>query len=300
MSDEPTAGAGPPLENRPFQFHLIHLLMLPVPVALFLGIGLWLGWGVAVVLAMLAWVVVAAVKGRFPLLTVVLVLGLLGVLVALLTPSINGGPPSRRSLCMNNLKQIGLALLNYESAYGCFPPAVTTDAQGRPMHSWRVQILPFMEEKALHDQYRFDEPWDGPNNRKLHDIAIPVFRCPSERAGAETDTSYFAVIGPGTAWGKDRSTTFGDITDGASRTIMVVEVANSGIHWMEPRDLHVLQMAPGINPKSGQGISSAHVAGANILFADGAVHFLAEDLPPEKIKAMLTIAGGEEVDPDDW
>ena len=299
MSDESTAAARPASENRPFQFHLIHLLMLPVPVALFLGIGLWIGWGWGVLLAMFATVTVAAVKGDFPrVLAVVLVLAVsLGVLVALLMPAINGGPPSRRSACWGNLAQIGLALLNYESAYGCFPPAVTTDAQGRPMHSWRVLILPYMED---YDQYRFDEPWDGPHNRKLHDIAIPVFRCPSERAGAETDTSYLAVIGPGTAWGKDQSTTFGDITDGASRTIMVVEVANSGIHWMEPRDLHVLQMAPGINPKSGQGISSAHVAGGNILFADGAVHFLPEDMPPEKIKAMLTIAGGEEVDLDDW
>src|SRR5262245_44252816 len=76
---------------------------------------------------------------------------------------------ARRSNCKGELKQIGLALLNYREAYGCFPPPYVADASGRPMHSWRVLILPFIDHAALYREYRFDEPWDGPNNRKLSD-----------------------------------------------------------------------------------------------------------------------------------
>src|SRR5204863_151662 len=74
---------------------------------------------------------------------------------------------ARRSNCKGELKQIGLALLNYREVYGCFPPAFIADESGRPMHSWRVLILPYIDHVSLYYEYRFDEPWDGPNNRKL-------------------------------------------------------------------------------------------------------------------------------------
>src|SRR5262249_42952585 len=77
------------------------------------------------------------------------------------------GTVARRSQCKNNLKQIGLAMFNYHDAYGCFPPAYIADADGRPMHSWRVLLLPFLDEAARYRKYRFDEPWDGPNNSEL-------------------------------------------------------------------------------------------------------------------------------------
>ena len=94
---------------------------------------------------------------------------------------------ARRSQCANNLKQIALAMHNYHDVFKSFPPAVITDKNGRPMHSWRVAILPFIEQAALYKNYKFDEPWDGPNNRNLDNIAIPVFRCPSDPGhGPET------------------------------------------------------------------------------------------------------------------
>jgi prepilin-type processing-associated H-X9-DG protein len=74
---------------------------------------------------------------------------------------------------------------------------------------------------------------------------------------------------------------------------MVVEVANSGIHWMEPRDLHVGQMTPRINSKSGQGISSRHPGGAHGLLADGSVRYIPELLTAEELRAWLTRNGGE-------
>src|SRR4051812_10595310 len=69
--------------------------------------------------------------------------------------------------CLGHLKEIGIALHNYHADYGVFPPAYVADASGRPLHSWRVLILPYLEQKPLYNRYNFSEPWDGPNNRRL-------------------------------------------------------------------------------------------------------------------------------------
>jgi len=79
---------------------------------------------------------------------------------------------ARGSQCSGHLCQISLALHNYHDVFGCFPPAYIADSRGRPMHSWRVLILPFMEQVALYNAYHFEEPWDGPNNRKLARMAL--------------------------------------------------------------------------------------------------------------------------------
>jgi prepilin-type processing-associated H-X9-DG protein len=110
-------------------------------------------------------------------------------------------------------------------------------------------------------------------------------------------TNYVVVVGPETAWPGSEPTKLADFADGSSNTILVVEVKNSGIHWMEPRDLHVVQMAPGVNPKAGQGVSSNHPSGANVARADGSVGFLPEDTSADVLRAMLTIDGGEKVSP---
>ncbi|HEY2250622.1 MAG TPA: DUF1559 domain-containing protein [Planctomycetaceae bacterium] len=221
------------------------------------------------------------------------------LVAALCLPAIDRGGASRRSQCKNNLKQIGLALHNYHDEFGCFPPAFIADANGRPMHSWRVLLLPYLDQAPLYVQYRFDEPWDGPNNRKLADKILPIFNCPSEVHGdgksAATMTSYVAVVGPETAWPGNTATSIRDIKDGTSNTLLIVEVANSRIHWMEPRDLHVVQMAPTINAKFGQGISSLHTGGAHALLADGSVRFISEQTTAELIRALLTVHGKEKI-----
>src|SRR5262249_38706201 len=168
------------------------------------------------------------------------------------------GAPTRMQ-CSNHLKQIGLALQNYHDVYGSFPPAYIADADGKPMHSWRVLILPFAEQKPLYDAYRLDEPWDGPNNRKLHNQYPACFFCPTCYGKQPLgETNYVAVVGPGTVWPNDKCIQMSDVKDGTSNTILVVELANSGIHWMEPRDLHVNQMPMAVNAQRGQGISSPH------------------------------------------
>jgi len=203
---------------------------------------------------------------------------------------------SRRMQCSNHLKQIGLALQNYHDTYGCLPPASIADAQGKPMHSWRVLILPFMEQKALYDKYRFDEPWNGPNNSKLHKEIVNVFCCPSRpKQQPRTETSYVAVVGTETVWPGTDVVKLADFKDGTSNTILVAELANSGIHWMEPRDLHVMQMPMAVNPTQGQGISSVHPNVALAVFVDGHTQALTKNTPPEILRALLTIAGGEQI-----
>lgn len=122
------------------------------------------------------------------------------------------------------------------------------------------------------------------------------------------NTNYLAVVGRKTVWPKDKTTKLDEILDGASNTIMLVEVADSDINWMEPGDLSFEEAARGINPKSSAGISSRHSWGedyfhygqpvVNLAFADGSVHVLPEGLLTETLKGLLTIDGEEDVDVD--
>jgi len=203
--------------------------------------------------------------------------------------------------CQRNMRWIGVALLNYESKNGSFPPAYISDENGRPVHSWRVLILPYLEEQELYDQYDFDEPWDGPNNRKLADQMPDVFKCPAhDPKVATTTTSYAAVVGPRTAWPGETPRKIREITDGTAKTISVVEAADSGIHWMAPRDLQMTQLDAAENGTTGQGLSSKHRGGVVLVsFVDGFVFPLSGDLDPETLKALLTVDGGEEVNLED-
>ncbi|MBI3864563.1 MAG: DUF1559 domain-containing protein [Planctomycetia bacterium] len=225
------------------------------------------------------------------------IFAIISLLIALLLPAVQrSSSGGRREQCKNNLKQLGLALHAYHEKYGSFPPAYFVDAHGNPAHSWRVLILPFIDQQDLYDQYRFDEPWNGPNNSRLAEKIVPLFNCPGARDKAiprSTMTSYVAVIGPATAWPGERSARLDEIDDGSSETLLLVEAANSGIHWMEPRDLSVLQMVQTINAKSGQGISSVHIGGAHVLLCDGAVRFMTENLSADSVRALLTRSAGD-------
>jgi hypothetical protein len=208
---------------------------------------------------------------------------------------------AEKSSCKGKLSQISLALSNYHADYGCYPPAYVADENGRPMHSWRVLLLPYWDAGDFYRRYSFDEPWDGPNNRKLAEEAnspCTLYHCPSDRhetGGADNSkmTSYVVILSPETAWNGTRSASRIDITDDPAGTPLVVEVANSGIHWMEPRDLDMSEMAPKINSKTAQGISSRHHLGAWCILADGGVRFLPDNLTPERLRILLTIRGGE-------
>lgn len=218
--------------------------------------------------------------------------------VWLLLPSVGSAPASRRELCCNNLKHIALALQNYHQVYGCFPPAHVDSPDGKPMHSWRVLLLPFLDYDDLYKQYDLAEPWDGPHNSRLRGKCPSVYRCPLASDRNPSATSYLAVVGAATLWPGGKSPRLEDIRDGMSNTIGMVEVADSDINWMEPRDMGFDQAVVGVNKDRQVGISSNHSGGANVSFVDGSVRYLPESVSPAALKALLTIAGGETVEED--
>ena len=317
MNDSTKDIADRPARKTPFQFSLKHLFGLTFLVAVFLSIlvGMYpfsvmmlplvLFWFVATEL--LPFLLLPPSRRRRPnlaqsLVALVVIYALISFLASIF---MNLRGAAEGSQCQNNLKQIALGLHIYHDRYGCFPPAYVADEQGRPMHSWRVLILPFVEHADIYAQYNFDEPWDGPSNRRLLSMKVPsVFRCP-EDSGSPTATSYVAVVGPQTMWPGSACLKLGDIADGTSNTLMVVEIANSGVHWMEPRDLEFADLPMSVNPESGGGISSLHryeswwpkrPYGANAVMADGAVSMLPTELSPEKLRALLVIDDNKPVD----
>lgn len=220
---------------------------------------------------------------------------------------------------MSHLKQMGLGLLNYESRYGCFPPAYVADAAGKPLYSWRVLLMAEIDRTdqwfggRLAGEFRFDEPWDSPNNRKLHGLPFGgVLRCPSDPARAGSDeTHYVAVVGPGTMFPSDgTSRRLSDVIDGPGDTLAVVEVVGAGIHWMEPRELDWSAMSFRLNDRSRPSVSSNHpfealfggssYPGPHALTVNDKVINLPADLTPETLRALLTIGGRERIEQEGW
>jgi hypothetical protein len=188
-----------------------------------------------------------------------------------------------------------LAVANYHDTFGCFPPAYIADRDGKPMHSWRVLILPFLEQGELFNAYNFAEPWNGPNNRSLAGRVGSIYL----RSGLDSDqrhtTSFVAVVGSQTLWHGSQPTNRNDLGDGSHDTLLVVEVPDGQFLWMEPRDLEFGSMCFGINDRSGRGLGS-RLGGARVVSADGTLHTLPDDFHPNKLKAMLTANGGERIE----
>lgn len=136
----------------------------------------------------------------------------------------------------NNLKQIALAIHNYEATYGNLPHDIT-DKDGKPILSWRVAILPFIKQDNLYKQFKLDEPWDSDHNKKWSETVIKVFTSPHAPLPFEPGmTQYKAFAGPGTIFESGKVIRFNDILDGTSNTIMVVE-AGEPIPWAKPGDI---------------------------------------------------------------
>lgn len=306
MSDDLTGTADKNTKEPPrshYQFSMRVLFLLPVAIALpFAAAYLFdsAAWGLCVLL-------VELVAGTFYPPTRILAMSAAGLLLlaALLSPAISvARAPARTAQCSNNMKQIMLALLNYHDTYQCFPPAYVADDDGRPIHSWRVLILPFCEQTMLYDQYRFDEPWDGPNNSQLAGkIGHWPFRCPSVPSPDPAVTNYVLVTGDGTAWANGRAPKLDEFTDGPANTIVLVELADSNIQWLEPRDMTLEQAMRGVNSGPRICISSWHPArgnnerqeSANVAFADDSVVNLKNNFPLAELRKLLTHQGGEKV-----
>jgi prepilin-type processing-associated H-X9-DG protein len=225
-----------------------------------------------------------------------ILIDVISMLIALLLPSINAArEAARRTNCSRNLKELGIAMLHYREFHGTFPPAFIADKNGKPMHSWRAMLLPYLEggPESPGAKYNFDEPWDSPGNRRVTDVSLSYFFCPSHGDRGRPITNYMMVVGPHSISDGPHGRKSAEITDDAANTIMLVEVADSDVRWAEPKDLGFDQLDFKINSQAKQAIGSQHPGGASVVFCDGHVEFLNDSTPPERIKAMLTIDGGE-------
>ena len=221
---------------------------------------------------------------------------------------------ARRQQSMNNLRQIGLAFHNYHDAYGHFPPAAIIGPDGKPWHSWRVLILPFLEQVDVYKKYDFTQPWDSPKNLALAEKAPKVFQDPA--VGAKDGSAHYAVlVGPNTLFPSESNGTMNDandrnafdssgpritgVVDGTSNTILAVTADPARkTPWTKPEDLTFDGDAPVINAPGG--FATLHAAGtAKVglgLLADGSVRLLADSLDPEVFAALATRNGGEVID----
>jgi hypothetical protein len=212
--------------------------------------------------------------------------GTTGVAVALLLPAVQSArEAARRAQCTNNLKQIGLALHNYHEAQKAFPPAAIRGADGKPLLSWRVAILPYLGEESLYKEFKLDEPWDSPHNLALVARMPAAYVCPSGSA-ATGETGYQAITGPRAVFEDGAARSIADIIDGTSNTLMVVE-SKVFVPWTKPEDL------PGEAIATMAG--SRHPGGFHALFADGAVRFLKSTVAEATLRAMTTRNGQEPI-----
>ena len=258
------------------------------------------GWILAGVLLGVAAAVVAIPRGRRRVWGTAVVATLLLIAACLLLPMIStANEAMRRSQCVSNLRLIGLALHSYYDLYGSLPPASVTDETGRPMHSWRVLVLPWLEATPLYRRYDFSEPWDGPNNRLLSDAIPPIYRCPnqpSSEPAEEYTTSYAALVGPSTVWAKGNGDL--DALEAPDSTLLVVETVEAQIHWMEPRDIPLEEFTalPPPEPSWWEVIfwgfpphPPPHPGGRNHLFADGSVRFISFPLTPDSLATLASV-----------
>lgn len=224
-----------------------------------------------------------------------------GLFLALIPVEKRMGHPVR-SPSLNNLRQLGLAMLNYSASKMHLPYAYISDDDGKPIHSWRVSLLPFMNQESLFNEYSFDEPWDGPNNSKLHSTVVPCY-CYPESITAEAEvlgTNYVLVTGEGTAFDGTKKISGRDIADGMSNTLAVVEVKSSNTHWMEPVDITIDEMITRFSDEKLAKEYCVHPGEIRVALLDGSVHTLRVPIDAVKLRNLIEIADGNIVDIADF
>ncbi len=208
-------------------------------------------------------------------------------------PSANSAAANVRLPATNNLRQIALALLEYQAKEGHFPPPAIYDAQGKPLLSWRVAILPYLKREQLYQQFRLDEPWDSQNNKRLVMQMPPAYRSVFGKVVGFNKTAMLAPIGQSVAFFGPEGRKLKDFTDGTSNTILVVEAGpEKAVEWTRPDDLTIDEA----NPKAG--LFGNRDGGFLAAFADGPVKFIPQSIDDNTLRGLFTINGGEKIPPD--
>jgi hypothetical protein len=215
----------------------------------------------------------------------------IGILVGLLLPAVQAArEAARRAASTNNLRRIGLGILQYHEAKGQFPPAYNADKNGKPLLSWRVLILPYLEMNDLYQKFHLDEPWDSDHNKRLIAVLPMVYRNPSSAVLQLGKTNYLTIRGEKSVFPGGEGIKMSDVSDGASNTIMTVEAPDdSAVFWTKPDDFTY----DANNPL--KGLTGMRPGGFLAGFADGSVGFINSSIDPTVLKSLFTRNGGEQV-----
>jgi prepilin-type processing-associated H-X9-DG protein len=217
-----------------------------------------------------------------------------------------------------NLKMISLAMHNFHSTYDRFPPAVIYGPDGKPWHSWRVLLLPFLEQAPLYNSYDFSQPWDSPKNKALVDQMPAVYRDPINGDENQSFTNYGALVAPNAIFtpdggkqvdpkllplGKD-GIGLRDITDGTSNTLTFAPVEpGRKIPWTKPEDIDAGPAFAGFGQPNGIAAPFTFLGpgggkAAPFAFADGSVRMIAASINPNVLSALFSRASGEVIAAD--
>ncbi|GAC1471618.1 MAG: DUF1559 domain-containing protein [Isosphaeraceae bacterium] len=249
-------------------------------------------------------------RARFKVQTMMVAVAILGLILWLAQGLHTGHEVSPRRQCQNNLRQIGLGLIQYSTIGNAFPYAALPNPK-LPVErrlSWIVAITPYLDSKDLYNSFDQDAAWDSPSNAHLA-IAMGVLRCPEASAGVSVGQSNWVGItgvgsdSPGLPSGHPRAGVFGfdrvtrpsDIKDGVATTLLLAETAAGNGRWTAGGDATVRPVDPAHRPYIGMGrpFGGLHPGGVNVVFADGSVRFLSGTINPRVFEALSTIAGGE-------
>ena len=188
--------------------------------------------------------------------------------------------------CAPHMRSISIALQNYQSIYGTFPPVYTTDESGQPLHSWRTLLLPIFGQEDLYGQLRLDEPWNSAHNLAVFtNSKIRIYHCLSSNTD-EYFANYVMVTGPEFATDGPTPFEYDNSKDDSSDVMLIVETTEP-IHWFEPKDLRSDEISFKVNDGTSPGISSNHFDMVHAIFADGTVRTLRKNADPRLVRELL-------------
>ncbi len=225
---------------------------------------------------------------------VVVLTAMMGLRAAPVSGGLVGITTNGSEVSKNNLKQIAIAFHNYHDTNKTFPPAASTDKDGKALLSWRVHLLPYLDQAPLYRQFHLDEPWDSEHNKTLIEKIPPVFVAPLQRGLAKAGkTVYLVPTGAGTVFDGKVGLGLRDIKDGTSNTILAVEAhQDAAVIWTKPDDLAIDFKTPLKNLKS------AFADGFHVAMCDGVVRHHKDTIPDEVLAALFTRAGREAINAD--
>ena len=201
-------------------------------------------------------------------------LSILAVIILIITnilPGVGSREPHPKTICLNNLRQLGLAVQQYAAVHGAYPPAYTVDEDGNRLHSWRTLILPYLDYEILYDLIDLSKPWNDLVNAEARAISMTVYRCPTSEV-SQTKTTYLAVLIPGGGLQPVESRPLSDVTEPDETPLLVEVDASYAVHWMSPFDADERLLE-----RMSDDQAEPHDGGRNFLFASGIGMFLSQE-----------------------